>query len=141
MKKLFAILTVGLGILAVSCNKDQSAVKKLDGSWTATKYSETDGGVTYDYLSSGGTFKMTFDGCKLKADEWCVTSSTQVFGGFTFSSTDVYRVTGDGTVLESKDEKTSTTYSTITIVELSKSKCVLQDVDGSSTINIELSKD
>lgn len=141
MKKLFFALTLGLGILVVSCNKDQGGVKKLEGSWTATKFTETDGGVTVDYIAAGSSMSMTFTKCKLKSDDWCPCTSSTTFGGFTFTDNDmVYRVSGDGTMLDTKDHKDSTEITSMTIVELTKDKVVLQDVDGSTTTNIEMSK-
>jgi hypothetical protein len=141
MKKLLFVLTLGLAVVVSSCNKDQASVKKLEGSWTATKFTTTDGGVTYDFLADGGAASMTFEKCKLKTDEWCGCTSTSSWGGFSFTDTDmVYRVTGDGTKLETKDHADSTEIWSQTIVELTKDKVVLQDVDGTTTTDMEMSK-
>lgn len=140
MKKLFFALTLGLSVLVVSCNKDQAAVKKLDGTWNVTKMSTTDGGFSFDFIALGGTATMNFDGCKLKKDEWCTATSTFTFGGDTDTETMVYRVTGDGTVLESKEHADSTTISTMTIVELSKDKAVFKQTEGTAVTDIEATK-
>lgn len=140
MKKLFYILTLSLGVLAVSCNKDQAAVKKLDGTWTITSLVSTGGGVSFDFIALGGTGTMMFDGCKLKTDEWCSMTSTTTFGGLTDTEIDVYRVTGDGVTLESKDSDTSTTVSKMTIVDLTKTACELTQVDGTETTTVKLTK-
>lgn len=132
-----------IAILLSSCNKDQSAVNKLDGEWTATKMLMTEStlGFAIDLIAFGGSMKFSFDGCKLKNDEWCTATSTMTFDGDTETETMVYRVTGDGTTLEAKDSETATTVTIITITELSRKNCKLKQVDGTTTIDLELTKD
>jgi len=142
MKKLLFVAVAIAGLALVSCNKDQAAVKKLDGAWTVNKAESTTQGVSYDLIGSGdATMSMTFTACKLKTDEWCNATTTVKFGTFP-ETTDatVYRVTGDGTTLESKEHADSTTVSTMTIVELSKSEMKATMVDGETTTNIEATK-
>ncbi len=138
MKKIL-FFAFALAVLA-SCNKDQAAVKKLDGSWTATAWSETDGGVTVDQIALGFTASMLFDECKLKTDEWCTGSLTAGFGGFSATEDLVWRVTGDGTTLETKDSLESSTISSSTIVDLSKTTLILQEVSGTTTTDLTLTK-
>lgn len=116
MKKLFAVLTIALSVAVVSCNKDQAAVKKLDGTWNVTSM-KFDG---QELISSDFTSTMTFSKCKLKKDEWCNSTSTVTFSGTTETTNGVYRVTGDGTTLESKEHADSTDVSSMTIDELTK---------------------
>lgn len=142
MKKLLFVAIAFAGLSLVSCNKDQAAVKKLDGAWTVTKAASTDGGVTFDPIASGdASMSMTFTNCKLKTDEWCTMSQSFTFTGFpTVTETWVYRVTGDGATLESKEHADSTTINTITIDELSKTDFKGTQVDGTTTTVIEATK-
>lgn len=142
MKKTISLLTVTFLLFAVSCNKDQSAVNKLDGKWNATKavMSESGWGFSIDLIQLGGSLSFTFDDCKLKNDEWCNATSTLTFDGDTDTEVLVYRVSGDGTVLESKTSDTSAVITTISIVELRRKNCVLKRVDGTSTFDITLTK-
>ncbi|UKN01869.1 hypothetical protein K6119_19280 [Paracrocinitomix mangrovi] len=140
MRKLTLIALAFVGVTLVSCNKDQAAVKKLDGSWNATKMVASGGGFTIDIIGAGGSAEWTFNSCKLKNDEWCTGSATLNFLGDTDTENYVFRVTGDGTTLETKEHADSTDVSSIQIIELTKSNCVLKQVDGDSTTDIELEK-
>lgn len=142
MKKLLFVAVAVSGLMLVSCNKNQSAVKKLDGSWTVTKAATTDGGVTYDPIANGDmTQSMTFTACKLKTDEWCnMTTTTNISGWPESTESDVFRVTGDGMTLESKDDAQDNEIWTMTIDELTKSTFRATQVDGSTTTVIEASK-
>lgn len=136
MKKILMIAAVAL--LAVACNKNQAAVKKLDGTWNATAYSVTDGGVAVDLLSTGAVIssKVTFSDCKLKDDEFCnaTTSITYPVIG-EFSNAHLYNVTNDGETLQTKDDLSSTTIVQTDIIELTKSMLKLEttDEDGTKT--------
>lgn len=139
MKKVLLIAIIA--IVAVACNKNQSAVKKLDGTWKATSFAVTDSaGVTVDYISFIEV-SFQFDGCKLKKDEYCnmsTTTTTNIFG-ITSSTTqsDLFRVIDDGTTLEIKTDSTT---STMTILELTKSNLKVKQVDGNETTNIVATK-
>ena len=76
----------------------------------------------------------------MKTDEWCTSSSTLVFLGDSDTETGLYRVSGDGTVLESKSSDTSSVVSTMDIIELTKSSIKLQSVDATATTEIEMTK-
>ena len=71
MKKLFFIPLAAL--LLFSCNKDQAAVKKLDGTWNVTEaIAVTSVGsvsVPNDILEGEAVYTLTFNACKLKNDE------------------------------------------------------------------------
>lgn len=141
MRKLLFVAIAFTGLALVSCNKDQSAVKKLDGAWNVTEASSETGGVTVDLLDGFITsMTMTFTSCKLKKDEWCTGSSTVVFGTLSQTDASVFRVTGDGTTLESKDHADSTDVTSITIDELSKSDAKFTQVDGTTTQKFTLVK-
>ena len=140
MKKVLMIAAVAL--LAVACNKNQSAVKKLDGTWDVTSLKVTEDGTSIDLIESGWINSATimFDGCKLKDDEYCsmTTTTNTDFGSDT--EADVYAVTDDGTTLETKDDAESTTVETIEIVELSKTDCKLKQTDGDTVTEMTLEK-
>ncbi|MEO9531827.1 MAG: hypothetical protein ABJG68_13685 [Crocinitomicaceae bacterium] len=141
MKKLLFVAVAISGMMLVSCNKNQAAVKKLDGSWTVTSAKTTDGSFTYDGVAAGDyTQSMTFTACKLKTDEWCTMSSTTTWGNLTDTESDVFRVTGDGMTLESKDDDTSSTIWSMTINELTKSEMTATSTDGSATTVIMATK-
>jgi len=134
MNKVLVILSVAL--LLFSCNKNQSAVKKLDGTWKATKYKVTEDGVSADLIATGWINSLTaiFDGCKLKEDEFCnVTTTVDTdFGNET--DTGLYTVVSDGTELQMKDDPSSTTIHTIEIVELTKTTLKTKDTDEEGTV-------
>ncbi len=138
MKKLFMIAAIAL--IAVACNKNQKAVKKLEGNWNATEFMVTDGEFTVDYLAFGFTIQMIFDGCKLKNDEVCNMTTTITFDGETETEASVYRVTNDGERLEQKENLTATSLETIDIVELTKTSLKLVLVEDETTTNITLEK-
>ncbi|MCG8577000.1 MAG: hypothetical protein MI810_19120 [Flavobacteriales bacterium] len=122
MKRILMIAAIAL--VAVACNKNQQAVKKLEGTWDITKLEfEQDlfgTPITVDLVDLGGSGSMTFDGCKLKKDEWCNVSTTlhDPIQDTTITTVSLYRVTNDGTVLETKENDTASTINIITIVEL-----------------------
>ena len=143
MKKVIMIAAIAL--VAFACNKNQAAVKKLDGTWNITSLSQSEDGVTLELI---GTFieagTMTFDGCKLKDDEFCnmttTTKTVAAFGGITTTDAALYNVTNDGTILQSKEDASSTTVDQIEIIELTKSNGEFKqtDSDGAvTTIKVE----
>ncbi len=130
MKKIIMIAAIAL--LAVACNKNQAAVKKLDGTWKATSVKSTDDGVTVELIGTFVTsYTFVFDGCKLKTDEFCNVTSTIVTPFGTETEADLYRVTEDGEKIEMKDDASSTTVNTATITDLTKSDCTLTMTEGS----------
>ncbi|MCC7452709.1 MAG: hypothetical protein IT222_00975 [Crocinitomix sp.] len=129
MKKIIMIAAIAL--LAVACNKNQAAVKKLDGTWKATSVKSTEDGVTVELIGTFVTsYTFVFDGCKLKADEFCNVTSTLVSPFGTETNADLYRVVSDGETIEMKDDASSTTINTATITELTKSDCTLTMSEG-----------
>lgn len=138
MKKLLLIATIAIAI--VSCDKNQKSVKTLDGNWNVTSIKFTEDGVSEEYLESGSTFKLSFDGCKLKDDEYCVMTSTSTNGATSEIESSVYRVIEDGSKLEIKDSLTSSTSEIIEIVELDKENLKLKQVVGTETTEITAKK-
>ena len=124
-------MIAAIALIAVACNKNQAAVKKLDGTWKATAFTETNDGVTFDWLESGFITSVTyiFDKCKLKDDEYCNLTTTIVFDFGTVTEADLYNVTNDGETLQTKDDASSTTINAITIVELTNSTLRISETD------------
>jgi len=129
MKNLLTIIAVTL--LFVACNKNQSAIKKLDGTWAATELVETDleTGLSYDRIALGETFKLTFSNCKLKDDEWCNSNSISTLDELIFTANLLYNVQNKGKQLITKVTPTGEISDTYTIVELTKSRLVLTETD------------
>jgi len=126
-------MIAAVAIMAVACNKDQSAVRKLNGTWNATSIVQTIGGVSVEVLGSedfGGitSSSFTFEDCKLKDDEFCSSTSTIVTPDGTFTTSMLYRTTDDGETLETKEEASSTTINSSEILDLSGNRLELRSV-------------
>ena len=140
MKKILMIAAVAL--LAVACNKNQAAVKKLDGIWDATSIRYSSGAVSYEAIPEFiESQSFSFDGCKLKDDEWCNTvvttkygESTPFIGGETFADSAKYNVTDDGTKLQSKEDLSSTSITSYEIIELSNSSAEFKTTDSDGNV-------
>ena len=91
MKKILMIALIAL--TAIACNKNQRAVKKLDGEWGLTLISYTEDNVTVTETDYYLIWK--FDNCKLKNNDFCNLTSTQVDNGNSYTYSSFYRVTGD----------------------------------------------
>jgi len=90
MKKILVVSTLFLSALMISCNKNQKAVKELEGNWEevtidGTNVPEADRGT------------INFDYCKLKKDEWCQMTYTNS-DGYSAGSNN-YKVIEKGEVL------------------------------------------
>ena len=135
MKKILLIAAIAL--LAVACNKDQSTVKKLDGTWKASKWLVTDGAVGVDWIATGlaTSVEFTFEKCKLKDDAWC-TGSLKIVPilGETINESFLYRVTDKGTVLEMKDDASSVTVNKVEIVEMTRNTLETKQTDADGVV-------
>lgn len=123
MKKLLMIAVIAL--VAVACNKDQKVVKKLDGTWNCTSWMETYGGSSEEYIADGYTFKMGFNNCKLKDDEFCEVTITQTYDGESDIYAMEYRVAGGGTSLEIREKDYPSELTLFGIEEFEKDKMTL----------------
>lgn len=136
MKKLLMIAAIAL--IAMSCNKNQKAVKMLDGEWKATSVFVNVEGFSLDLIALGAKVDMSFDKCKLKDDEYCNVVITMTDEEGTNQDKAMYRVTTDGTVLEMKDSDGD--IQKLEIVELTKKKAELKQKDGDATMVFKLEK-
>lgn len=135
MKKVLFI--VSLLFIMVACNKNQSAIKKLDGEWVATKYQLTENNLTVDYIDLFKEVKFQFSNCNLKDNEFCsAVYSVTALDGTINSDTDVYTVKEKGTVLQLG----SSSNDYFLIEELSSNKLILTKNDNSGTALLEFKK-
>lgn len=122
----FGILTVILLIGSVGCNKDQRAVKRLNGEWE----SKSIAGIAIE-KNSEFYQTMHFKECSLKDETFCNVTITTTEGPRTTN----YKVTDKGETLvyineEGEEEK-------LTIVSLEKDKLVLNvSVEDFGNVNI-----
>lgn len=129
MKKVvFGLLAMVFLVAIASCNKDQRAVKRLNGEWNLVT-------VNGFNVPEGESQSLIFNECKLKDDEYCnVTFKTS-----DESETTLYRVTDKGETLIYKDENDKEVKATI--VTLDKEKLVIERTDPTlGTLKLEYSK-
>lgn len=117
MKKISVLFTICIFLVLASCNKDQEAVKKLDGTWEEVSINGT---AVPD--SSKGSYN--FENCKLKTEEYCTAVYTSADGN---ALTSEYQVKEKGTILALKIEDPTFGGFTLNskIDELTESKLVL----------------
>jgi hypothetical protein len=138
MKKIFGLLVL---IILIACNKNQSSVRKLDGTWKITSYKVTYAGQDYQFINPFYGIKFVFTKCKLKKDEYCdmsqiVTSTAS--GSVEETTTNYqYKVLDRGRVLELKENSKT---SQIQIVSLSNSNFTFTQVTDTSNVLIEGAK-
>lgn len=128
MKKKSILLIVAILFIAVSCDKDQRAVRKLDGKWNATKFVEIDNGQSFDWIAFGLIYTMEFSNCKLKDNEWCSLETTTTFSSDSNIDNVSYKVSNDGRTLTMVNSPQDTEFPTVFDVIDLKSK----------TVNLEL---
>lgn len=135
-------MIVAVALITVACNKDQKAVKRLDGTWNATSYLETYNGTSEEYIVDGFQFKMAFDNCKLKDDEFCSIIMTETYDGSSFSYAMEYRVVAGGTSLELRGLDSPSELTNFKIEEFKKDKLVLLlDEGDGDTITLTMEKE
>jgi len=137
MKKILMIAAIAL--LAVACNKNQAAVKKLDGTWKITSMNAELDGAQIEFIGLIlESASITFEGCKLKDDEFCkmtmTLKSSALLGGATETDSYLYAVTDDGTKLQQKEDASSTTINVIEIVELTRSTGEFKQTDSDGAV-------
>lgn len=117
MKKVALLFSLSILLVLGACNKDQKAVKLLDGVWEEVTI---DGEAVAD--SSKGAY--TFQSCELKSQEYCTAFYTSSDGSVIDYN---FKVEEKGTVLAFQiEEPTFGTFTlTSTIDELTETKLVL----------------
>ena len=125
-------------VVFTSCNKNQTAVRKLDGKWQATEFTTSNGtSSTTTTFTSDNAQSYTFNNCKLKKNEYCNVTITQFIFGFGISLNQQYRVIDDGKTLEIKNGSFN---SKMTIVDLKGKDLTLQTITGSSNTSTKFKK-
>lgn len=126
MKNVLLLSTLMLMFVVAGCNKNQKAVKTLDGKWQLSK----ENGNT---VSSDEIYQMTFSNCKLRKDEYCAVRLDLTFIGGNISISGDFRVLDKGETIETRftfDGDTEITR--LTMRELTKTKFVWEyTLDGS----------
>lgn len=142
MKQTGLLIILGLAFFVLSCDKNQKAVNKLEGSWKATNYIWTDveeGGASDDIVAGEDAMTMTFEDCKLKSGNGCkaVWVITDLIDGVvTTIDYDSYKVSDDGKTLEFYSD--SWDDETWAVTELTKSNLKLQQFNSSGEFQIDL---
>jgi hypothetical protein len=129
MKTRILLMSMLLAFAVVSCNKDQRAVKRLDGKWKLSKYN----GQTVPEAQAA---VLTFSSCKLKTDEICdvtLQNGSQV-------QSYKYLVKNDGTTLVTKNAAGTVTLQELTIETLDKTNLKLSYTEDGEKTTMEYLK-
>jgi uncharacterized lipoprotein YajG len=143
MKTFFkgALFTAAAALMLTSCNKDQSAINKMEGEWTVkstqvfvneVEVIDTTSGTSTDVTT------ITFEACKLADNEFCNATLAVTSNGASFSTAFKYNVTEDGEKMtwDMDNDLTTTTDRINAIVEKISKKEVnfyYTEVSGSTT--------
>lgn len=119
MKKVILFSIVIASTLIVSCNKNQKAVKELEGNWEEVSID----GVA---IAEGDRGVVHFDYCKLKKDEWCTMSYTDSDGNNAGEYDYLVKDKGEVMVQRYQDSTKGNIELTGKIMELDESKLILQ---------------
>ena len=138
MKKLILISFTAL--LLIACKKDQKAVNKLEGTWTADKWEVNDGGITLDLIQLSGSATVIFGACDLESNQWCSYTAYTSLLNVKDTIISEYRVSNKGLNLDIKDSISGTTFNSSQILELETNRLRIKDVSGTQTITITASK-
>lgn len=119
MKKYLYLNLLVVALVMMSCNKDQQAVKALEGDWLEVSIDGTP-------VAAGDAGTVHFDYCKLKKDEWCTMSYTDSDGSSTGNYD--YKVQDKGEVMVQRIEDSTKGFIELqgNIVELSDEKLILE---------------
>ena len=123
----------------VACNKNQHAVKKLDGDWIATKYQISDATTSVDLINNYKEVMFTFNKCKLKDNDFCSAIVTLVeLDGSISSDADLFIVKEKGTILQLGTSSNGA--NDWTVEDLTKSNLIISKIDGAEKTKLEFTK-
>lgn len=138
MKKLIVSAVIIGAVVFSACNKNQAAVKKLEGDWETV----SEDGTT---IPESERSTVNFEKCKLKKDTWCKTTSTDPDG--TSYESD-YRIMDDGLTFQNSISDTSKGFSFTlsgTILELTKDRFEVEfdysEFGGDKSVTVMEKKD
>jgi hypothetical protein len=141
MKKILLLLTVCL--VAVACNKNKQAVKKLDGEWKANSilvkasFGEIEGSFDILAIDPSASATLVFEECNIKNGEYCDGNLEFVTSDSTISDDFLFTVIDDGTKIEVLD---SGDVNVITIEELTKTDCTIKWFRDGLDLTFDLTK-
>lgn len=128
-KSILGALFLLLLITLSSCNKDQRAVKRLNGQWESVKIGGFSIPNTHESYHT-----LSFNECKLKDNDYCEVTIKDTEN----SVKTLYRVENDGTRLVYKTDEEDAVSE---IVTLEKNKLILKsNYEGVGLVEIEYSK-
>lgn len=140
MKKTLFILAA-IMLITVSCDKNQKAVKMLNGVWTLTSTQVTNletlvvNGIP---ANEDNVQELDFDNCKLKNDEFCtVTSIITLDNDDPTYWVSVYKISEDGTKLEMGESKYDTELDEFEIISIDEESLVMTWVDEDEEFSYE----
>ena len=126
MKNVLLFSTLMLMFFVSSCNKDQRAVRILDGTWQLTK-------INGNAVEANIIYKLSFTKCKLRKDEYCTIKEEFSLAGSSSTGIGEFLVTDKGETLELRFTISGTTMiERYKIKELTKSKLILEITQGTS---------
>jgi len=105
MKNIVIITLIAVAV--ISCNKNQSAVKSLDGEWKSHKLILASQPTVN--LAAFSELTLVFNECELEDNEYCTMNTSIKLDNEpnTFNSTGLFKVSSEGTELEFKPNETS----------------------------------
>lgn len=142
MKTFFkgALFTAAAALMLTSCNKDQTAINRMEGEWTvkSTQVFENNVEVTDTTGSSTEVTTFTFEKCKLADNEFCNATLAVTGGSLNFTTAFKYNVSDDATKMVwdmDNDLATTTDRINATVEKISKKEVnfYYTEVSGSVT--------
>lgn len=142
MKTFFkgALFTAAAAFMLTSCNKDQSAVNKMEGAWTIKSQQTFVNNVEVIDTTTGTSASvttLTFEKCKLADNEFCNATRAVSGGGTSFSTAFKYNVTEDGDKMTwdmDNDLTTTTDRINATVEKISKKEVNFYYTEVSGTV-------
>lgn len=134
MRNVVLLSTLMLMFVVASCNKDQRAVRILDGQW---KLSRRNGNP----VDANENVTITFTACKLKKEEYCKVSITDSSDGASITFNGDFKVVDKGETLELRFTVFGQSeISRFKIKELTKKKLIIEVTEGTSVYTEEYAK-
>jgi hypothetical protein len=149
MKTFFkgALFTAAAAFMFTACNKDQSAVNKMEGEWTIKTQKEYLNGVeqvdTTTPDPNEPVTTLVFEKCKLADDEFCTAQFKIVGTGVNITTAFKYNVSEDGEKMTwdmDNDLATTTDRINATVNKISKKEIdfYYTEMSGTDTWKYEL---
>lgn len=142
MKTFFkgALFTAAAALILTSCNKDQSAINKMEGEWTVKSTQTFENDVEVIDTTTGTSTEVTtftFEKCTLADDEFCNATLAVSGGSFNFTTAFKYNVSEDGDKMTwdmDNDLTTTTDRINATVEKISKKEVNFYYTEVSGTV-------